>query len=753
MSQWNAATAGNVVTAERERQRVLMRQIRAAGRDLVIPRVANERRRRLCSRDSERFCRTYMPDMFWNPFTDDQRDQQNAILDCARYGGNIAVAGPRGGGKTTIIKGTLPFLICNGLIHFPLFIGKNQDEADLRREEVKGIFESNDLLAADWPEVCEPIRALEGWGSRARLQTVNGVRTRMVWAGKYVIFPTVPGSKASGIVMMAVGREGSIRGKNVRNVRPDLVVIDDFEDEESINSPVLTERLFKLISTDIAGLAGPGKSLAVAYLCTIARKACVADRLTDREKMPTWRGRRYRAIVRMPDDPAKDWDRFIELFTRGFLEGDDTGRAAHAHYLKKREAMDAGAVVGNPYRFNRDPGPDGKPLEASNLENCFMFIAQNGWPAFNSEMQNDPPAEEAVREDKLTWAIVAARVNGRTRGVVPEGFDYFVGAIDVHARALYSTLIAFKGGTGYVVDYAADPVHSPIAGGANEPENAVAVENAIVAALMDWRDRAAAGWIEENTGQVVYPAVVLIDSGWKPDAVYTFCREFGGETFRASKGDGSAKGQTRYTPPARRSFYRKLGNHWFAARDVEAKVWRHHIDSDHFKLWVHTAFQMPPAMAGSLTLFGDDAFTHKDYGRQIEAQKHRERFEPGKGMLRWWDKLSVHDHWLDTTAGCVAAAVIAGMKLLDIGQARQIAQTAEDERAAEALQESAAVASAPPKRSKGTRPRGARPAAEPEAPPPPPAVAPIQPGARAPQPPWTVSEQPVRLSDLQKERR
>jgi hypothetical protein len=94
----------------------------------------------------------------------------------------------------------------------------------------------------DYPEICDPILALDGTAQRGATQTANGKRTFLKWAQDYIVLPTVrvpdhwdrrlrPGepSLGSGAVITTRGLDSAIRGVLVGTKRPDLVIIDDPE--------------------------------------------------------------------------------------------------------------------------------------------------------------------------------------------------------------------------------------------------------------------------------------------------------------------------------------------------------------------------------------------------------------------------------------------------------------------------------------------------------------------------------------------
>ena len=113
----------------------------------------------------------------------------------------------------------------HGILSFPLIAAATGPNVEQILANIKYQLERNQALADDYPEICDPILALDGTAQRGATQTANGKRTFLKWAQDYIVLPTVrvpehwdqrlrPGqlSLGSGAVITTRGLDSAIRG-------------------------------------------------------------------------------------------------------------------------------------------------------------------------------------------------------------------------------------------------------------------------------------------------------------------------------------------------------------------------------------------------------------------------------------------------------------------------------------------------------------------------------------------------------------
>jgi phage terminase large subunit GpA-like protein len=400
-------------------------------------------------------------------------------------------------------------------------------------------------------------------------------------------------------------------------------------------------------------------------LCTIMNRKGVAYAYTDPKQHPSWRGVRYRLLV---EPPARTdlWDEYVGMrraaMAAASVEGRDVDKAAEEateFYRQRRKEMDAGAIVANPHRF--DPYH-----EISALQRCYNIIADQGAEAFQTEYQNDPPEITGPQESGIYPDLVASRLSGLPQQVVPPGHTLLTAAADIGKTAIHWCVTSWSmTGDGCVVDYGVQDVWP------SNRDSQPAVELAIVQALYGLREQFSATKYQSAAGDERAISCCLVDSGNWDRPVYEFVRATGQQTFRASKGIGSTSGQrSPFRVPDRQSAAKRVGEHCFLSYQQSSGIWLVGMDSDYWKAWLHERFLTPPdATTGRMQVFGADKRKHLSFAHHICAEVQVEEFVEGKGLKRYWKKVSPNNHWLDTLYMSCVAASLHGMKLIDIASA------------------------------------------------------------------------------------
>ncbi len=118
---------------------------------------------------------------------------------------------PRGYSKTTVVNAAVLFKILFRERKFILYVSETGPHAERQLGNVRAELESNEKVLATFGEV-RPARNDRAKWSNEELETTTGV------------------------VVVARGRGGQVRGLNHMGNRPDEIIVDDLEDEESVST-------------------------------------------------------------------------------------------------------------------------------------------------------------------------------------------------------------------------------------------------------------------------------------------------------------------------------------------------------------------------------------------------------------------------------------------------------------------------------------------------------------------------------------
>lgn len=657
-------------TSEREYDQQRKARKRASERDIKIPVPADPVRRLKSEADAELWLRTYFPEDFYEDFTPDRRDMLDAIVRAALYGGDQAIAGPRGEGKTSLAMHGALFLMVTGMCPFPVVIGKSQGKSQVELKAIKEKLQQSRDFIADYPEIGIPFEAVGGWSSRARMQTVGGELTNIEIAADHLAFPTItreqlphdwpaglePASK--GQVIYSLGIDGPIRGTKFRGKRPTLAIIDDIEDREAAASEVLIEKNEEIIEQDIAGLGSGSERVSRAMLCTIQNRKCIAYRYTDPKQKPSWKGKRYRKMIK-PPERMELVQQYIQL-RQEKSEDDPDARVAFQFWADNQEAIEAGCEISNPQSYSKKKYQDGTPLELSAIQAYYNRVADWGEKAVATEIDNDPPESVGPQGMGLTSEVVASRLSGLARFQLPANTMKLTAAIDLGKYRCHWVVCAWwKGAGGCVVDYGVAEVS-----GTNTAIDNEASEPHIYRALLDWRDSLLAKEYVDATGERRQIDMVLVDSGTFTNAAYEFVRQVR-NPFHASKGIGN------YRAKAKSSKTVKAGLHMHAAYLDSQQLWLYELDTNHWKQWVHERFMTPTfddenmMRRGAMSIYTPEGRQrHTSYAQHIVAEELVTEFKEGKGARTYWDVRNENNHWLDATYMASACTEAVGVSLL-----------------------------------------------------------------------------------------
>jgi len=641
----------------------------AEGRDIGgIPQVVNAKRRQEAAENFHFFCEQYFPERFNLAWSADHLRVIKQIEMAVLRGGLFAVAMPRGSGKTSLVEVGVLWAVLYGRHGMAAGLGATKARGRELLESITVEIECNESLMDDFPEVCYPVRCLEGISNRCAGQTCQGQRTRITWTKDILVLPTVENSVASGAIIKVGGLTGGdVRGMkhtrpDGRVVRPSLVLIDDPQTDKTARSLTQNHTRESLLSGAVLGMAGPGKKIAAVMPCTVIQPGDMADSVLDRQKHPDWNGVRTKLIYEFPDN-EKLWEEYAAIRADGLRKGDE-GRAATEFYRKHRAAMDVGAVVAWAQRY--DPRH-----EVSAIQNA-MNLKLRDEAAFFAEYQNEPLIEKA-EDDLLTTEQIAAKLNRRDAEKIPTSCTKLAMFVDVQKKLLYYVVVAFEPNfTAYVVDYGTWPDQRQSYFTYRQARKTLLTahrgkgeEAAIYASLEELTlEKLARPWMRDD-GAPLKISACMIDAGYQKDTVELFCRQSRhAATVIPSKGL-PITASSMPLDERKRKKGEEVGDNWrLTGRQGEHSVRLMLFDANRWKSFLQARLAVPLGGRGCLSLFGKSETRHRMLAEHLTAE-FRVRTEGRGRQCDEWKALPGHDnHLLDCCVGCMVAASYLGCQLL-----------------------------------------------------------------------------------------
>ncbi|MBX3444273.1 MAG: phage terminase large subunit family protein [Planctomyces sp.] len=662
----------------RERMAERSRDISSATREIgPLPPIENPKRRAACRLNLKKFYQTYFPDVFYRPFSDDQSAETKGIQTTVLQGSLQTFAAPRGDGKSARAERALLWAILYGHHSFAMLVHATDEKAQDALADMLTTLESNELLYADFPEVCHPIRALDGIHNRTKGQTLNGERTAIRLLKRKLILPTVAGSPSSGAVIAASGLLSATRGaKHLKTdgelIRPSLCLIDDPQTRESAESPDQTNTRERILTADLLGCAPQGRRMAALCACTVIEPGDLSDRLLDKNRHPEWRSSRGQMLPQFPEDMER-WESYFELVREDLRkpECEEPFRRATAFYRKHRRAMDAGAIVGSPYRF--------APDELSALQHAMNLYLSAGPEGFATEYNNQPLPPAEGEDLCVDVARIARKVSGLERFALPLETQWVTGFIDVQQRVLYWMLCAWEPNfTGTIIGYGTFP-QSPRAYFTQTNIRPTLADvfprrgpdGAIYAGIQQLAQELAERDYVRADGVKLQLARCLIDSGYNATVVRRAIRE--------SKHRGvllPSFGRTCDANQVPISAYRQKPGELISPEEWlvrgRSRAGLHLIfDTYHWKSFVARRLITERGDPGALTIYGADP--DKDRHDFLAEHLTSERPKPVVGNRRvdvWKTIPARQNHWWDCVVGSAVAASFCGAKLANPNAAR-----------------------------------------------------------------------------------
>ncbi len=655
--------------AHRARTTAAMRKARAMVNEIgELPPVKDPARRAACERDFHRFLVTYFPQSCGlAPYGEAQLKAIKRMEAAVLHGGKVINLLPRGYTKSTLSEMLILWAVLYGHKRFALFVGANTEQADSGIESIRSELVNNPLLFEDFPDPCYVCHLVNGQHQRARSMLYRGIDVEMEWTSSKLVLPSLGGSV--GAIIATDGLLSATRGaratrKDSTKVRPDIVVLDDIETEQSAVSPSDIKKRLKIITHSLSRLGGHGRQACMVMNATMLAEGSVTDQLSDRKKFPGWVTTRASTVEQMPTNLETLWLGQYADILKDYDEDDPMAAynallRASQFYENNREAMDAG------HKVSWEDIPL-EPGEISAIQHALNVLIIDGRDVFDCEIQNMPKRPD-VSSHLIVSHSLLHRTNGLPRGIAPENSAFMTWFVDVHDEILYWARVACRQDfTGSIIDYGSWPqqpapyfMHSNIKRTLADHYKC-SVEDAVRQGLVHLINNLSRHDLELSNG--------LIDAGYQPTLVEDAIRIARNDRVYSSKGlapgptekaiaeyDLSPKRSLRAGPdPARPS--------WYFPREFWRRV---HFDANIWKSFTSSRLTQSAFESAAITLWGDGQSDHSMIVDHCMSERPIAVTARGR-TVNVWKRSNRENHYWDCVVGCMVAASIAGCELRSV---------------------------------------------------------------------------------------
>lgn len=313
-------------------------------------------RKRRAAYDLEYFGREYLPHYFSRPSPPFHRDldriwqdgvlkginpvkREEAIRVNREKGSRHAVAAPRGHAKSTNLtfKDAL-HSACYGYKRYIIILSDSSEQSEGFLDSIKSELEENEKLIEDF-----------------------GKLVGDVWRNNVIVLK-------NGVKIEAIGSGKKIRGRKHKNWRPDLIILDDVENDENVRTK---DQRQKLLNWYYKAVSKAGDSYTdIVYIGTLLHYDSL---LANVLKNPAYKSVKYKAVLSFAINQSY-WDKWREIYID--LDNDNREQDALFYFEQNRDAMLEGTQV--------------LWEEKNSYYDLMVAKVTEGDSSFNSELQNEP---------------------------------------------------------------------------------------------------------------------------------------------------------------------------------------------------------------------------------------------------------------------------------------------------------------------------------------------------------------------------
>lgn len=567
------------------------------------------------------------------PLGTGQRESVERSRQVICHGGRIVILEPRGLGKTSRTTNNALLAALQGKAKYVLILTAAVDKSTDILESIYSELVGNEKLAQLYPRVCACFHHIADYQLRGKRQTFNGRLTGIMKNNRTIMFPCLDGEPSSGSIIQ-VRTKDNVRGLKIKikfgpnagkEVRPDLVFMDDIQTDEEAESPTTVRKIVGTIKKSILFSGSHSRRTSVIMCCTPIFPGDVPTHFVINE--PSWEVCASKLLIKMP----KNMDMWLGPY-RDILFGFDRHKSgdrkraqlsAKQYVLDNYEALHDDAVPAWDWAYGWQEDPQ---VEVSAVHHAMNFYIEEGAESFETECQcNVQIRQSAVADIKATTVEIANKVHQWERFQCPVETQHICTHIDVNKEILtYATIGSSPEFKPHLLDFGTFPPQPGVLWKKTDLVNPLSAiypelteEDRIYQGVKELINLIGKTTYKRDDGVELHNGVILTDVGYKIDEVQRAMRDSNFKNLcHGARGQGISAKKKQFD--ARQYGQDCVKYHRCALVPSHDKTSRIlYCDSYYWKTMFHRGIKTKYGLANSFSLF-----TPASVGDQMLYAKH-----------------------------------------------------------------------------------------------------------------------------------
>lgn len=338
----------------------------------------SEEVKELCKTDLELFGKTFFSNIFTGEFCKFHKEVFKSLEDYVINKKNekyyFVRAAPRGHGKSQILSFLFPiWCVMYGYAKNILIVSDTNEQAMQFIMAIRDELEENELLRQTYGDMVG-----ERTWANAKIQTANKIQ------------------------LVAKGAGQKLRGIKYRHYRPDVIIVDDLENDESVETEAQRQKLMNWFQKALIPCGSTTEK--IIYIGTVLNYESLLNKLLTEPQYSMWDRKRYQAVICFSQSEL--WEQWETILKDS--EDVNSSTKAKSFFDKHKEEMLQGTEI-----LWKGKQPD--------YYYDLMVTRMMNPEAFDSEYQNDPVSESqrVFKEEWLQYWEILPEISQIFIGVDP----------------------------------------------------------------------------------------------------------------------------------------------------------------------------------------------------------------------------------------------------------------------------------------------------------------------------------------------